>query len=574
MVSNVEKQIDDNVREFFKPPIYYNTKCCSLSTDIVSDLELVETYDDDTSPVYDYMFGENGILGNLVRDDMVRLYSTDIKYIKDTQKLLKTKIDDDCKCDTEKSYKCWKSLKSEKDFKDKYHYVEWDRFSYLNKNELFLQIMSVYNLSSPVISLLLPIFVCIIPLFVLFMKGVEITITEYINILKTVLSRHSLGRLFTSFGDATPNEKAYMLVSAGMYLLSFYQNTQICIRAYKNMFHIHDTLDTILTFIKSSVSKMKNFVDKVKEYTTYSKFREIVMEHIEILTSMQETLEHIPPFGLSYHKLTDMGYVLSCFYKFYDDPIYNKSMSYAFGFVGYNDNMNGIRKNIDDKYISYGTLSTKKGTKLVTKHMYHPSLVDRKHVKNTITLKKDGIITGPNASGKTTILKSLMLNIIFTQQYGCGYYSSFKCIPYKHLHCYLNIPDTSGRDSLFQSESRKCKEILDTIQRTKSERHFCLFDELYSGTNPREAVKCGHAYLSLLSEYPNVNYLLTTHYIEICNLLKKSNNVANYKMLCELSETDGKLKYTYQIKKGINKLDGGVEVLRRMQYPKEILERC
>ena len=61
MVSNVEKQIDDNVREFFKPPIYYNTKCCSLSTDIVSDLELVETYDDDT-PVYDYMFGENGIL--------------------------------------------------------------------------------------------------------------------------------------------------------------------------------------------------------------------------------------------------------------------------------------------------------------------------------------------------------------------------------------------------------------------------------------------------------------------------------------------------------------------------------
>ena len=53
------------------------------------------------------------------------------------------------------------------------------------------------------------------------------------------------------------------------------------------------------------------------------------------------------------------------------------------------------------------------------------------------------IITGPNASGKTTILKSSLINILFSQQFGCGFYDSAKIKPFNNIHCYLNIPDTS-----------------------------------------------------------------------------------------------------------------------------------
>jgi DNA mismatch repair ATPase MutS len=55
----------------------------------------------------------------------------------------------------------------------------------------------------------------------------------------------------------------------------------------------------------------------------------------------------------------------------------------------------------------------------------------------------------------------------------------------------LNIPDSSGRDSLFQAESRRCKEIIDIINKDKTHRHFCIFDELFSGTNPVETTKAG-----------------------------------------------------------------------------------
>jgi DNA mismatch repair ATPase MutS len=123
-------------------------------------------------------------------------------------------------------------------------------------------------------------------------------------------------------------------------------------------------------------------------------------------------------------------------------------------------------------------------------------ILDTDHVKNNCNLENNYIITGPNASGKTTILKSATINVIFTQQFGVGYYESFTIKPYTHIHSYLNIPDTSGRDSLFQAESRRCKEIIDIIDASdeNASRHFCIFDELFSGTNPTEATQAARAF--------------------------------------------------------------------------------
>ena len=118
------------------------------------------------------------------------------------------------------------------------------------------------------------------------------------------------------------------------------------------------------------------------------------------------------------------------------------------------------------------------------------------------------IISAPNKGGKTTILKTSAINIIFSQQFGCGFYKSANIKPYTHIHSYLNIPDTSERDSLFQAESRRCKDIIDIIVENNDThyRHFCIFDELYSGTNPTEATQAGKAFLEYLSSYDSVTF--------------------------------------------------------------------
>ena len=56
---------------------------------------------------------------------------------------------------------------------------------------------------------------------------------------------------------------------------------------------------------------------------------------------------------------------------------------------------------------------------LLLKNTFYPSL--KAPVKNNISLKKNIIITGPNASGKTTLLKCCVLNVLFTQQVGKGF---------------------------------------------------------------------------------------------------------------------------------------------------------
>ena len=192
-------------------------------------------------------------------------------------------------------------------------------------------------------------------------------------------------------------------------------------------------------------------------------------------------------------------------------------------------------------------------------------------VKNSVKLKKNMIITGPNASGKTTILKSTIINILLTQQFGCGFYDSAKLKPFKYLHCYLNIPDTSGRDSLFQAEARRCKEILDCIDENPKDEHFCAFDELYSGTNPEEAEQSATSFMKYITKHNNVSCILTTHFMKVCKRLNNLKSIVNYKMKTEKKED--KLIYKYILTEGISDIKGGIIVLKQMNYPKEIVDK-
>jgi DNA mismatch repair ATPase MutS len=233
------------------------------------------------------------------------------------------------------------------------------------------------------------------------------------------------------------------------------------------------------------------------------------------------------------------------------------------------DCLKGLQKNLMERKINYAEFIDD-SRKIVFQNSYYACLKDLNPVKNTIKFKKNIIITGPNASGKTTVLKSTIINILFTQQFGCGFYDSAKIKPFKYLHCYLNIPDTSGRDSLFQAEARRCKEILDIIDKNKNDKHFCSFDELYSGTNPEEAEQSAISFMKYITKNKNVFCILTTHFTKICKKLEKHKSLINYKMLTDKNQD--KLEYKYILEKGISNIKGGIIVLKQMNYPKEIID--
>jgi DNA mismatch repair ATPase MutS len=392
------------------------------------------------------------------------------------------------------------------------------------------------------------------------MKRMTITFNEYVEVLKVIASNHAIGKLFTEFNDVNLNEKIYLLISAGFYIFSIYQNVMTCIKFNKNMIKIHSHIKKIKEYIEYSICKMNNLLLYTDPLKTYNIFNEQIKEKITELTKMKEELEKVTEYKFTMRKISELGIILKSFYTLYNNIELNANILYTFGINGYIDNLEGLVSNVNTKKMNYVTFEKKK-SKSKMKNLYYP--VNENPVKNSVKMKKNLIITGPNASGKTTVLKSSLINIFMTQQMGCGFYKSAKMNPYKYIHCYLNIPDTSGRDSLFQAEARRCKDILVSIVENPV-NHCCIFDEIYSGTNPTDAVSCATMYLEEMNKYKvNVDYVLTTHYIELCELFDKK--ISNLKM--NVNVLDDKIEYLYKIENGISYVHGGKQVLKDLKYP-------
>jgi DNA mismatch repair ATPase MutS len=67
-----------------------------------------------------------------------------------------------------------------------------------------------------------------------------------------------------------------------------------------------------------------------------------------------------------------------------------------------------------------------------------------------------------------------------------------------------------------------------------------------------------------------VDFILTTHYTDICSRWGENDRISNWQMTCNIDET-GEIEYTYSIERGISKVQGAIKVLRDMNYPTEIL---
>jgi len=550
-----------NLEKYFQLPISTIHKSYSIDDNIRSDLELTEKDDN----LYNVLFQPSNQYAEGTIQQWNKYYTDDIHFLKDSKKLIKKYKP------KHESYvlDSYIDLKNNSNFCEKFHYIEWERFKFLNNYSPVNSFFSMYRLFNPFCSLLLPIIMLLITYFFLRMQGMPIKLWDYLMFSYTMFMKtNTLSRLFSNEEISIKN-KLYMLMSIGFYVLNIYTNINITIQFHKNLHKIHDFMNDMKEYLHKTTNSMEDLLLQTSQLKTYQYFNDTLGKHRNTLLSLKERLDDIQTYKWNFTELFNLGKVMTLNYEIYNSVEYENSLMYSFGFNGYIDNLNGLYKNIKNKNINFANFSRKKETRFTD--LYHPSLLAQgnKPIKNTCNLNKEMIITGPNASGKTTILKSTMFNILVTQQLGLGFYKSGTINPYKYLHCYLNIPDTSGRDSLFQAEARRCKDIINSITDNK-ERHFCIFDELYSGTNPYEATASAYGFLKYLTKYKNSHFMLTTHLIDLCKKLESNPKIQN--MYMNVEEDGDDFIYTYIFEKGISTIKGGVKVLIDLDYPKEIVE--
>ena len=561
----------------FKLPIQYVNKneVFPLSKTVSDDLELETTISTTGTSTYEHLFEPSNSFATQMIQEWGSHYTTNIDFLKDSQDILREiPTESIYPLDCSNIMSIWNDLKDTPNFLEKYNFIEWKTFSYLNESPLFLQLVTTANIMSPVMTLLIPILFLLVPFIILKIQGKNITFDVYVNVLKEVAKNHFIGKTIASMQSFSIEKLFYIGCTFAFYLIQVYQNTILCGRFYRNIQLINKRLNDIRLYIESSINSMNKFTEKHHTKKHYTKFCKDIGIHSKRLSELHTQFENIGEFKCNSHTLGNVGYMLSIYYVLHSNTEFEESLRYSIGFNGYIDNLKGVYKNIQKGNLSFAVFDKTKSFEI--KEQFHPSLKDNQDVvKNDVKINKNMIITSPNASGKTTFIKTTMINTILTQQIGCGFYGSCTIHPYEYLHSYINIPDTSERDSLFQAEARRCKEIIDIINEKQDARHFCIFDELYSGTNNDDATNSSYGFLLYLCKRKNVNFILTTHIKKVCRKMhrKKCKNNQSIIQNCKMDviETPDGLEYTYKIKKGICKINGAIYILKEMNYPEEIL---
>jgi len=574
----------------FKLPIDYLDPevVHTLSPIVANDLELDScVYEIALKPQHEYA------------KDMIKRVKT--KYTSHTGFLENTQEVVSCICEDirprmacpEKIAEIWKDVYEVEGFHDRYSFIDIPQFKHINHVSGFMGFWTIVNLMSPLLSLFLPLIFMVAPFVLLKIQGVPIDFSSYLGVLKNIAKSHFIGKTLNAIGggDFSINNVLYLLFTLALYGLQMYQNVKACIRFYKNISVVNERLITIKEFADYSIANYYGFLAKFQVLEHYSAFCDDVRAHRNLMLVLKNDLEAIKPFEFSIGKCFDVGNLLKCYYGLFDIDDHRRAIAYAVGFDSYLNLVSGLNVGLNTGYLGRGTFiqdqsdkesttsdngntektSSKKTQFIDQVYPTHAELDEK--VPNTMDLSANIIITGPNASGKTTQLKTTAINIILTQQFGVGFYTSCELLPYTHIHSYLNIPDTSGRDSLFQAEARRCKEILDVVATsdTDSTRHFCVFDELFSGTNAEEATSASFGFLKYLQGFANVDFILTTHFVKLCQKVEKDGalRIANYMMDAELC--DKEIVFTYDMIPGISKIKAAKLILIQMGFPDEII---
>ena len=541
-----------------------------------SDLELssIKEHNKDGQSLFETIYEPSHAMDHLYAQKFMTTYTTDVSFLQDTQILIRKIVPKLTPVDIElahKAYSEFDAINNEDDFHSKYQYIDLEKIRSFNHNANLMQMLSLYNLTSPVITLITPIIVLILPFFLIRWQGVSLSMTTYIDIVKRLVKNHALGRIAATFNEVSWEKRVYLLATAGFYLFQIYQSALSCYKFAKNMKHIHYVLETYNSYVSQTCSHMESLLNSgTQELFTYKPFLDVLQANYNNLRHLSTQLERVKPLSISVSKACQIGQVMKLYYGLKYDTTLNETLMYSFHFNCY------VRRlfTLQELGLAKAKFSEKSIWKIT--NMIYPHSIRNSPVSNSVSLKRPILLTGPNASGKTTLLKSAFINTLMSQQHGLGPFKTFTFKPYDHFHCYLDIPDTSGRDSLFQAEARRCLDIVKAVTNTTNDsnietRHFCILDEIYSGTNPTEAVASAFAFIKTLSKQRNCSFILTTHFYNLCELgsLKKLN-ISNMQMGFRL-ETTGPT-YTYKVKPGISNLKGGIAVLKDLDYPISLIE--
>jgi len=193
----------------------------------------------------------------------------------------------------------------------------------------------------------------------------------------------------------------------------------------------------------------------------------------------------------------------------------------------------------------------------------HPLLPDA--VPNDILTEKPLLITGSNASGKTTYLKSGALAAIMAQSICTVTAAHYRASAFRIYSSISIQDDLLAGESYYMADIRSLKRILDAAE--SATPLLCVVDEVLRGTNTVERIAASCALLAAFSE-AGVLCLAATHDIELCSLLKDRFRLYHF------TEIPGErdLLFDYRLRSGPATSRNAILLLSLMGFDRTLVE--
>ena len=464
-------------------------------------------------------------------------------------------------------------------------YFNWDIIPFfnigdaLNKNENALLITNIYKIIiSPILTCLTPIISLLVPLVLMlyFNKKVGNAISWkeiVINYFKTLWNNDTMKFLISNPTKAN----LASLATKGLYLFMYFQNIYYSVQS------------------SSSTNKIINIIhEKLNKMTLYIKYSKQIEEICSSngLTDLNSFIYYnnikedndlyylnyfcFPVFEKTPGLFTNKGKILKIFNDFRNNKDILLNVFHYNGIIDVLLSINNLLNNSSKThpYTKTTYLNTSM-PKMDIGDIWHPYLdknVTSDVVKNNIKINKNLLITGPNAAGKSTFIKSIIINIILAQTIGINSSTKFEISPFHLLETFLNIPDIKGTSSLFEAEMLRSKDYIQKLSNMDEDKFsFIVLDEIFSSTNYVEGFSGAYSILKKLSSFKNALFIVTTHYTDLEILEKDTKGkIKNYKF--EISYNENKdIIFNYLIKEGISRQYIALELLEKNGFSDDII---
>ncbi|MBD5244427.1 MAG: DNA mismatch repair protein MutS [Barnesiella sp.] len=197
------------------------------------------------------------------------------------------------------------------------------------------------------------------------------------------------------------------------------------------------------------------------------------------------------------------------------------------------------------------------------------------YIANTVSLSNSGtqimMITGPNMSGKSALLRQTALNVLLAQT-GCFVAAdSARIGVVDKIFTRVGASDNiSLGESTFMVEMTEAASILNNM----SPRSLILFDELGRGTSTYDGISIAWAIVEHIHDYGDMHpkTLFATHYHELNEMERNFPRVVNYNV--SVKEINGKIVFLRKLARGGSEHSFGIHVAKLAGMPRSIVSRA